>query len=253
MCLIAWNWNPEKRELLLLSNRDEFYARPTLPAHWWPGNQILAGKDLQAGGTWLGLARNGRMAALTNFRAPDADASGRPSRGELVAGFLQSDMAPEAYLRWVQSNSDKYLPFNLLIYDGRRLLGLESRHQRIVKLEAGIGAVSNADFNTPWPKLTALKQGLEDQKNQPASDLPAYLPLLMQRKTAPVESLPDTGVGQSLELTLSAIFVASPAYGTRACSVLKMSASQVDFMQQSFDAGELGSRHSFSFEVPDIV
>ena len=123
MCLIAWNWQPAaSTRLLLLSNRDEFYARPASPLHWWGGEHVLAGKDLQAGGTWLGISRSGRLAALTNYRDPASNKADAPSRGELVADFLQSDQQAIDYLTQLADHSHRYNPFNLLVCDGQQLL-----------------------------------------------------------------------------------------------------------------------------------
>jgi uncharacterized protein with NRDE domain len=132
MCVIAWNWQPaQSTPLRLLANRDELYARPALPVHWWPGNQVLAGRDLQGGGTWLGVSRSGRLAALTNYRVPAPDTAVRPSRGMLVADFLQSNDSANRHLQSVALRADEFQAFNLLVYDGVQLMGLESRHRRI--------------------------------------------------------------------------------------------------------------------------
>ncbi|HPW82765.1 MAG TPA: NRDE family protein, partial [Rhodoferax sp.] len=123
MCLIAWSWQPASATpLLLLSNRDEFYHRPALPLHWWepaPGGvEILAGRDLQAGGTWLGVSRSGRLAAITNYRTPVPARDNTPSRGELVAGFLQGSQSAMEYLQALSDRAQDYNPFNLLVFDG---------------------------------------------------------------------------------------------------------------------------------------
>lgn len=239
MCLIAWNWLPDNATpLLLLANRDEFYARDALPLHWWDrapnGAEVLAGRDLQGGGTWLGLSRNGRLAALTNYRAPAAMRTDTPSRGELVANFLQSDLDAPAYLRQLARRAGDYNPFNLLVYDGHRLLGLESRGARVLALPPGLGAVSNADFHTPWPKLVQLRTRLRDQVERKATDTPSLLPLLQDRTMADDDALPRTGVPLALERVLSATFIATPDYGTRASSVIAIHQDHAEFTEQSF-------------------
>ena len=188
MCLIAWNWQPgSATPLLLVANRDEFYARPTRPLHWWEGGQVLAGKDLQAGGTWLGVSRGGRLAALTNYRLPNYDTTPKPSRGALVADFLQGDQDAAGYLAALAPHASNYNPFNLLLFDGRRLMGFESRKQRIVTMVPGLGAVSNADFGTPWQKLLKLQQGLQAQSISGHAEVQKLLPLLRdQTRTAHV-------------------------------------------------------------------
>lgn len=255
MCLIAWNWQPDSATpLLLLANRDEFYARPALPLHWWEptanGAQVLAGKDLQGGGTWLGVSRSGRLAALTNFRSGTPQRTNTPSRGELVAGFLHSDLSADTYLLQLAKHCTEYNPFNLLVCDGQQLKGLESRGAKVMTHALGLGAVSNADFHTPWPKLTQLRRGLETQVTaSEAADLLRFLPLLHDRSIAPDTALPHTGVTVELERVLSATFVATPGYGTRACSVVALHQSRAEFMEQSFGPhGLLGQKQEqFSF------
>ncbi|MCB8747578.1 NRDE family protein [Rhodoferax sp. U2-2l] len=245
MCLIAWHWQPgSTQRLLLVANRDEFYARPTAPLHAWAEADILAGRDLQAGGTWLGVSRTGRLAALTNHRDPTQQRFEAPSRGELVSAFLRSDLSAEAYLSELRSQANNYNPFNLLVYDGNHLMGLESRHARVLALSEGMGAVSNADFQTPWPKLNGLTKGLQQQLSQGQHSDTELLALLQDRRIAADADLPTTGVPLPLERALSAVFVALPDYGTRASSVVRLSGDHVDFTEQGFDAkGPLQARH----------
>ena len=251
MCLIAWNWQPHSTTpLLLLANRDEFYARPALPLHWWPaetnGSQILAGKDQQGGGTWLGLSRTGRMAALTNFRSAEPQRSHTPSRGELVAGFLRSVLSANDYVHQLVQHCADYNPFNLLVFDGQQLVGLESRSAKVIDQKPGLGAVSNANFHTPWPKLIQLRTDLEAHATAAeVRNLHQFLPLLQNRRPAPDNALPKTGVSQDLERMLSPIFIASPGYGTRACSVVALHQNHAEFLEQSFGPnGVLGeARH----------
>jgi uncharacterized protein with NRDE domain len=245
MCLIAWNWQPQSStRLLLLSNRDEFYIRPAQALHWWEGAQILAGKDLQGGGTWLGVSPNGRLAALTNYRDPSRNNPAAPTRGELVTNFLKSDLAAEIYLVRLAKHTQRYNPFNLLVYDGDQLLGLESRHTNVIRISQGLGGVSNADFDTPWPKLQALKQRLRNQVDVGATDTKTLLALLKNSSPAADTNLPHTGIPLELERTLSATFIRSSGYGTRASSVIRMSDTGSAFTEVQFDAsGELGHHH----------
>ena len=257
MCLIAWNWQPQNAtRLLLLSNRDEFYARPTLPLHWWDsaqnGTKILAGKDSQAGGTWLGISRTGRLAALTNFRSGTPQRTDAPSRGELVAGFLHSELSASAYLQQLAPHCAAYNPFNLLVFDGQQLMGLESRGAKLLTLAQGLGAVSNAGFQTPWPKLTQLRSGLAAQALvDDTPDLRRFLPLLHDRSLAPDSALPKTGVPLELERALSAVFITTPGYGTRASSVIALHQSRAEFLEQSFGPqGLIGeTQQQFVFEA----
>jgi uncharacterized protein with NRDE domain len=243
MCLIAWNWQPgSATPLLLLANRDEWYARPTAPLNHWPEAPVLAGRDEQAGGTWLGVGAGGRLAALTNYRSAAPPRADAPSRGALVANFLHSPLRAQAYLEALQSHADTYNPFNLLVFDGQTLLGLESRGARIITLQPGIGAVSNADFHTPWPKLRLLTAGLAASMARGETDDEHLWPLLQSRALATDAELPHTGVPLALERALSAAFIATPGYGTRACSVVRVGAHrEVRFSEQRFGAhGYLG-------------
>lgn len=243
MCLIAWNWQPgSATPLLLIGNRDEFYARPTEALHHWRDAPVLAGRDTQAGGTWLGVSYNGRLAALTNYRSPEAARPDAPSRGELVSNFLNSPLDAANYLQALQSHADAYNPFNLLVYDGQTLLGLESRSAKIVPLQPGIGAVSNADFNTPWPKLCQLTAGLTTYVESGFNDDAPLWPLLQTRALAEDAALPRTGVPLNWERALSAAFITSPSYGTRACSVVRVRKAGAHFSEQRFGAeGAMGS------------
>ena len=219
--------------LLVIGNRDEFHERPTAPLARWP-NGAIAGRDLQAGGTWLGVGPGGRIAALTNYRSTGPARPDAPSRGELVADFLQSRLSAQAYLAALQPEASAYNPFNLLVFDGQTLLGLESRGARIVTLQPGIGAVSNADFHTPWPKLRQLSGGLKSCVARNETEDEHLWPLLQSRTLAADDELPHTGVALELERVLSAVFIATPGYGTRACSVVRVGVNEILFKEIFF-------------------
>lgn len=246
MCLLAWNWQPgSATPLLLLGNRDELYARPTEPLHHWPDAPILGGRDAQAGGTWLGVHRSSqgtvRLAALTNYRSAQTPWPDAPSRGALATDFLQSNLSAEAYLETLRPLASAYNPFNILVFDGETLLGFESRGARVVTLQPGIGAVSNAEFNTPWPKLHQLSKALASCVAQGATQDANLWPLLQSRNAFPDPELPHTGVPVALERALSPVFIATPTYGTRACSVVRLGANGAQFSEQRFGAdGPLG-------------
>ena len=251
MCLIAWNWQPGSDcPLLLVANRDEFYARPSAALHAWAGAPIVAGRDLQAGGTWLGVSRSGRMAALTNYRHPAMMRSDAPSRGELVSGFLQGDASAADYLSQLSLRAALYNPFNLLVFDGTHLMGLQSRNKRVLTFAPGVGAVSNADFHTPWPKLGQLTSGLQRLLAQGPASQAQLLALLQDRSPAADADLPDTGIPLELERVLSATFIATPDYGTRACSVLRYTKDQIDFSEHSFDARGAAGAVTLSLSLP---
>ena len=240
MCLIAWNWQPGQG-LLLLANRDEFYARPTQPLHRWPDAPVLAGKDLQGGGTWLGLGRGGRLAALTNVRDPRQFRADAPTRGALVADFLRGDISAQTYLEEVAPQAAAFNPFNLLLFDGESLLGFESQGAQTRAFAAGVNGVSNASFNTPWPKLQRLTQALHEQSMPAVVDPNALMPLLTDAQTASDAQLPDTGVPLETERALSAAFIRMPGYGTRASSIVHIQGQQAHFWEQEFDENGAGA------------
>lgn len=252
MCLITLNWQPgQSVPLRMAANRDEFYARPTLGLHHWPGQGILAGRDLQAGGTWLGLglgtdggagAGHIRLAALTNYRdiahhRPDA-----ASRGHVTASFLNSSVGARDYLESLVTTASCYNPFNLILFDGQALLGFESRHAHLFALPVGITSVSNADFNTPWPKLKRLHSSFEQTLAASHDETllqRRLLKLLSDDQMASDSELPQTGMALDKERVLSAAFIRTPDYGTRASSVIRIGSHHAQFTERCFDANGL--------------
>ncbi|MGE8361829.1 NRDE family protein [Pseudomonas sp.] len=219
MCLIVFAWRPgHELPLVLAGNRDEFYARPTQAlAAWEEAPGVYAGRDLEAGGTWLGAGPDGRFAALTNIRIPRLPATGL-SRGELPLQFLRSDLAPAAFLAELAQRAERYSPFNLLVGDTEQLWLLNAQEGTPVQLPAGVYGLSNATLDTPWPKLQKAKSLFSECLLEPQPE--ALLDLLHDGQQPPDASLPDTGIGLATERLLSSIFIASSAYGTRASTVL---------------------------------
>ena len=245
MCLIAFDWQPGgSLPLLLAANRDEFYARPTAAMAWWEGRPILAGRDLQAGGTWLGVRPDGRFAALTNHRDPKAMKDGAPSRGQLPVRFLAGGESASAFLEALRSEAVVFSAFNLLLFDGQELLGYESRADRLVSFEPGVHAVSNGAFNEPWPKVEALKAGLA----QGELDDEALLTLLADAHVYGDDRLPQTGVSAAWERALSPTFIRTPTYGTRASTILRLGQAQVSVLEQRFTWDGPQGRSEFRFE-----
>ncbi len=219
MCLLAFAWRPgQPQPLLVLANRDEFYARPSQALSEWPDNPgLFAGRDLQAGGTWLGVDRRGRFAALTNIRDP-RQPPGQHSRGALPRDFLQGELSITDYLARLQAQLPRYAGFNLLLGDGQQLCHLNARSGQARVLAPGLYALSNADLDSPWPKLLRLRQGLAEHLD---ADDERLLELLADRQPATDAELPDTGIGQASERLLSSIFIHSAHYGTRASTLLR--------------------------------
>jgi uncharacterized protein with NRDE domain len=240
MCLIVFAWQPSHAQTLVVAaNRDEFYARPTQPLAQWPdAPQVYAGRDLEAGGTWLGITAGGRFAALTNIRNPDLPL-GHRSRGELVSRFLTGDVPIEEYLADVAQRSTEYGGFNLLVGDRERLYYLNGANPEPRQLAAGVYGLSNAELDTPWPKVEKAKAALRSQLHNP-DPLP-LMALLSDPTTAPTAELPGTGVSLATESLLSSMFIASPNYGTRASTVLIVNADGSQrFAEHSF--GPYGGR-----------
>lgn len=236
MCLIllAWQAHPDY-PLVVAANRDEFFARPSAPAGFWEdAPRILAGRDLQAGGTWLGVSRGQRFAALTNFREGGKPRDDAPSRGALVADFLAGESTPETYLENLSRRGPDYNGFNLFVGDGKRLGYYSNRNAGTRWLLPGIYGLSNHLLDTPWPKLSAAKAAFAAALAQ----LPAAMPffeLLADRETVPDTHLPETGVPLEWERILSSVFVSSPNYGTRASSLLTIDRDGwVSFLERSF-------------------
>jgi uncharacterized protein with NRDE domain len=226
MCLIllAWEKHPRWR-LIAAANRDELHARPTAPAQWWPGApNLLAGRDLQEGGTWLGVTRTGRFAAVTNVREPERYMAGAPSRGHLVGNFLLSRAPSLGYLAGLMPIAPGFNGFNLLVMDGVTLAWLSNRAPAMRTLPPGVYGVSNHLLDTPWPKVV---QGKEDLRGALALDDDGALEArlfesLARRDPAPDEALPATGVGVERERALSSAFIDTPEYGTRSSTVVLM-------------------------------
>lgn len=224
MCLIVFAWAPgSPQPLLLAANRDEFYARPSLPlAEWKDAPGVFAGRDLEAGGTWLGITASGRFAALTNIRDPSQPTRSR-SRGELAADYLLGDLSPDNYLRQVMDKAEHYAGFNLLLGDTSQLWHYNPRENQPQRLQAGLYGLSNASLNTAWPKLQRARAALENCLHAPYSE---HLLTLLADTWQPADhQLPDTGIGLASERLLSSIFISSASYGTRASTALRMDAS----------------------------
>jgi uncharacterized protein with NRDE domain len=231
MCtlLIAWQVGPA---LVVAANRDEFYARPAAPAQFWAdAPDLLAGRDLAAGGTWLGVTRDGRFAAVTNLREPGvAVPPGAPSRGALVAGFLRGALDPGDYVAALEPR--RYAGFNLVVADSRELWYVGSRSAPR-RLPPGVHGVSNAPLGASWPKVVRGTARLAALVEAGAAAPDALLALLADTTPADDAALPDTGVGLAMERTLSPLFIAGPVYGTCCSTAVVVDAGRVDFCERT--------------------
>lgn len=240
MCLIVFDWQPDAGSsvpnhpmLTLAANRDEFFRRETQPMHWWKeATDLLAGRDLTGGGTWLGVTRNGRFAALTNYRAPSEVRPDAPTRGTLVSDFLTGELlAPLDYLGNVARNGHLYNGFNLIVGDftRRELAWYGNRADAPpALLDAGIHGLSNSLLDTPWPKLVAQRDALRDlvhaeDRVQPSLDL--LIETMRNPHIADDALLPSTGLSIERERVLSAAFIESDGYGTRSTTALRVTST----------------------------
>ena len=225
MCLlvVAWKNHPRYR-LVVAANRDEFHDRPTAPLGWWNDDpRVLAGRDLQAGGTWLGITRPGRFGVVTNFRdlerppAPDA-----PSRGRLVPDFLTGDGAPQAFVNTVTGTADRYAGFNLLVATPDSLHYLSNRtEERARPLPPGVYGLSNHWLDSPWPKLVRTRERFAAAIAAGELEVRELFDLLADRDPAPGDAPPpDPGLPADLERALSSPFVLHSRYGTRCSTVV---------------------------------
>ncbi len=240
MCLIllAWKAHPDYR-LIVAANRDEFHHRPAAPLDFWKDDpDILAGRDLSAGGTWMGVTRAGRFAALTNYRDPANIRPDAPSRGDLVTGFLKTTDSPAGYLSKLTETGRRYNGFNLLAGDADHLYHYSNRGGPPAPVPPGVHGLSNRLLNTPWPKVRRGVAALDACLQSDRIDPEALFAILMDRHRPADNKLPETGVGLEWERRLSTIFIDSPGYGTRCASVLMIDGDgRVTFIERGFAPG----------------
>lgn len=242
MCLILFGFQPDNQfKLVVAANRDEFYRRPTRVAGYWPEQpELLAGKDLEMGGTWLGITRNGRFSAVTNFRESPASKLPPRSRGDLTTNFLLGSMTPTAYLAEVAGRDTDYRAFNLLVGDGRDLYYYCNRQGVIRQLEPGIYGLSNDLLNCDLPKVSSGREQLS-RLLESGFDEDSLFSLLA-----------ETGDGAE---SWSAKFIASPEYGTCAATVVIVdNADRVCFRERNFSAGgQPTTQQQFKFCIEKLT
>jgi uncharacterized protein with NRDE domain len=241
MCLILFSYRQHPCfRLILAANRDEFYNRPTQPLAFWKDEpDILAGRDLEGGGTWLGMSGKGRIAALTNYRDPSLVVSDAPSRGNLVSGFLKDECTPESFFSRLQEDRKRYTGFNMLAGDGESLLYYSNVRNKIIHLKPGIFGISNRFLDTPWPKVVRGKSLLTPFFKMEHPDTDGMLDVLRDQEYPPDAELPDTGVGPEWERILSPIFITSEVYGTRSSSVILVENNrEVVFVERTYNGKE---------------
>ena len=242
MCLVIFAHRVSAElPLVVAANRDEFHARPTAPASFWPARpNLLAGRDQQAGGTWMGITGSGRFAAITNVQDPSRTAPAPRSRGELTLDFLTGAKPAEDYLAQIATRADDYAGFNLLLGSGDQLWFLNSQDRTSKQLAPGIYGLSNANLDVPWPKVELGKQELA--KLMPQLDGQQPLPwdslakVVGGTELAKPEELHRQGLTGEMDQQLSAQFISAGSYGTRCTTTIVRSLTSVAFRETSFDA-----------------
>ncbi len=278
MCLILTSWQSHPDyPLVVLANRDEFYDRATDAMHWWDDHpHILAGRDRAdvqgESGTWMGLSKLGRFAALTNVRAPSEKNPDAKTRGEISAQFLKARVSPEQFIQEKATQFNRYNGFNLLVADvsvqnpsllwlsNRVQMGKSLRHRKVMNpqaLKPGVYGLSNGMLDSPWPKVQhrigAFAQLLAMDTGQ-FKQAENYLGIMSDMTQAPDEYLPDTGVSYEWEKVLSSAFIRTPNYGTRATSLIRVRRDgQYEVIEKRFDAnGEIGTQ-SFEGQLENFL
>lgn len=251
MCLIAFNTNEhDLYQLIFISNRDEFYKRPTQTAHYWEDEtHILAGRDLKQLGTWLGMNKSGKLAALTNYRDMSLEKERTTSRGDLVRNFLTTKTPAPNYLNQLKKTKDDYNGYNLLVGNKDQLYYYGNQADEIKKLTPGTYGLSNHLLDTPWPKVERIKRKLNSYiQGNPELKTDDLFEILLDSKKAPDSDLPETGISQKLESELSSIFINTDGYGTRASTVILIDyEGKVSFIERTFKDGLFENENNFTF------
>jgi uncharacterized protein with NRDE domain len=239
MCLILFSYRTHPSfDLILAANRDEYYERPSEPpAFWAEAPFLLAGRDLVAGGTWLGITKTGKLAAITNFRDPSSMMKTAPSRGRVVIDYLLGDTPPGEYLLQVRNRASDYNGFNLLVGDRESLFWYSNRDGGIHRLVEGVYGISNRLLDTPWPKVVRGKELMTPVLNSEAPSMDELFRILEDNSLPAPELLPSTGVTPEWERILSPIFIRSTSYGTRSSTLILIGKDgHVLFVDRTFNA-----------------
>jgi uncharacterized protein with NRDE domain len=245
MCLLVFAYRQHPNyELVVCANRDEAYDRASSPARYWEdAPQVLAGRDLEKGGTWMGISSTGRFAALTNFRDPAQRDPSAPSRGLIVSDFLRGAEPAQPYLAELAPRSRGYNDFNLFLRDATGCFYFSSRSGNVVKLGPGLYGISNELLDVPWPKVVRAKAALAKTLRETDWIEPEQLLSLLADRSLPDDAaLPDTGVGLEWERVLAPAFIVAPHYGTRASTVLLIEYNgRATFVERSYAPEGLAS------------
>lgn len=254
MCLITFAYKAHpKYDLILLANRDEFYARPARKAKFWTEEglpNLLAGKDLEAGGTWMGIEKGGRWGALTNYRDLSLLKETPPSRGQIVLDYLKNKRNAREYSAGLRYQGWKYNDFNLLLGDWDELLFYSTITNSINLVLPGIHSLSNALLDTPWKKVESTKLALKKTLEKDNLDNENLFKILSNTRKADDSELPDTGLDIEMERVVSSAFIKSKDYGTRCSTILMIDKNgKVNFTERTFEpeTGKTVGEESFEF------
>lgn len=239
MCLIFFSINNHPNyKLIVAANRDEFYNRSTEPANFWTDHKdVLGGRDLEAGGTWLGITKKGKVSLITNYRDPANINPNAPSRGQLVSDYLiDASIDSEIYLQHIREKQNLYNGFNLIVGNANELNYLSNYGDGIKKITSGFYGLSNHLLETPWPKVLRGKNKLQSVIDKPSVSVENVFDVLYDSERAVDDQLPDTGMGLERERALSSMFIKSPGYGTRCSTVILIDKlDQVYFAERVYD------------------
>jgi len=250
MCLIVFAFNfHSEYTVIFAGNRDEFYAREAQKAHFWDTEpSILAGKDLRAGGTWLGVSEKGEFGAITNFRDLDNPLEGDRSRGEIIPGFLTRKKSHKEKLSQLIRESKHYAGFNLLAGSSEQLYYVSNVSGEMHTVSPGIHGISNAFLDTPWPKVEKAKSEFKKAISPNRINRDRIFRFLKNSDTYPEESLPSTGLSPETEKAVSPIFIKTEGYGTRCSTLLTIDKSgKVHFTEKTYPAGDTSSEEIAEF------
>lgn len=251
MCLIVFanNYHSEYK-LIFAANRDEFFERPASPAHFWKDDPLLAGKDLKGGGTWCGITKAGRFAAITNYRDIKSIKKDAVSRGKIVTDYLTGTSSPEFYSKGLADSANLYNGYSLIFGSVSVLYFFSNRTKKLEKVENGIHGLSNHLIDTPWFNVKRGKEFLEKAVNKGENLIDNLFTMLSDKTTSPENELPETGLDKETENKISSVFVELPEYGTRSSTVILVDKhNNVTFIEKSLDTNKEWITNKYEFEL----
>ncbi len=253
MCLIFLSYKQNKEyPLIVLANRDEFYKRPTQTAHYWENSpHILAGKDLDGGGTWMGITKNGYISMLTNYRDVANIKPNAPTRGKLVSDYLQGEFSPKEYLLALSKTGSTYNGYSLITGSFNDPWYYSNYEKKIAQLGTGLYGLSNALLDSKWPKIEAGKAALTPLILKKKIDKEALFNLMTNPDLAENNQLPQTGLPIEKERAISSMFINIEGYGTRCTTLILVDKNgKVDFTERQYENGlATGKDNNFTFKL----